>query len=553
MVNTVVMAQKIDSLICRYEPWILILILAAVLLVNSQGIAWGLPGRWNPDELVGVVNLALEGLEKFDQTNFDYPSLPKYFMLFLGRMSDALGYPRFDFFLVCRYFSIFLGGMVVWLAYALVRQMGGSYWSALLAALLTATNSELALNSHFAHNDLYVTFFAGMTLLFSLKYVHSKQKGWLYFAFFAAGLTASSKYNGGLIVLVALLAFFLAEGRQVFRSVLNLFETIFVGAGLSVIGYGVGTPTALTSFSFYVKRLIPALMRHANYNMDPSSVRGYLKQWSVMQATFGFPAYTLFILSMIALAAIGIFLLLKRINFDKDLHSRLLLVLTAILLLDLPILLSINVQSRFFLPMLAPLAAAAALAAELLVKWLEQRNNQKMIMLAFISLAVIIVYSGMRVLSTDLLIKNDSRELAKPFLSTLPSGSSVEYTAYAPNFENEKRFSSFFQYPLFILKYEGQELPKGSGFEYNTGEAGIEDRKPDYLIISSFTYSRFKNKYTCQRHQADCDFFNNLLAGKTNYREMAAFKYELPAYLPKVSLSFINPEIRVYERIMKTK
>jgi hypothetical protein len=157
----------------------------------------------------------------------------------------------------------------------------------------------------------------------------------------------------------------------------------------------------------------------------------------------------------------------------------------------------------------------------------------------------------MRVLSTDLLIKNDSRELAKPFLSTLPSGSTVEYTAYAPNFENEKRFSSFFQYPLFILKYEGQELPKGSGFEYNTGEAGIEDRKPDYLIISSFTYGRFKNEYTCQKHQADCDFFNNLLAGKTNYREIAAFKYELPPYLPKVGLSFINPEIRVYERKVK--
>lgn len=545
------MTQKMDAWISKNESFIIIILLFAVLLVNSQGLAWGLPGRWNPDELVGVVNLALEGLEKFDQNNFDYPSLPKYFMLFLGRMSDALGYPRINFFIASRYFSVFLGGMVVWLSYALVRQMGGNYWSALLAALLTASNSELALNSHFAHNDLYVTFFAGMTLLFSLKYVHSKQKGWLYFAFFAAGLTASSKYNGGLIVLVALLAFFLAEGRQVFRSVLNLFETIFVGAGLSVIGYGVGTPTALTSFSFYIKRLIPALMRHANYNINPSSVRGYLKQWSVMQATFGVPAYTLFILSMVALAAIVIPLLLRRITLEKEFHARLLLVFTAILLLDLPILVSINVQSRFFLPMLAPLAAASAIAAELLVKWLEQRNKQKMIMLAFIGLAVIIVYSGMRVLSTDLLIKNDSRELAKPFLSKLPSGSSVEYTAYAPNFENEKRFSSFFQYPLFFLKYEGQELPKGSGFEYNTGEAGIEDRKPDYLIISSFTYSRFKNEYTCQRHQADCDFFNNLLAGKTNYREMAAFKYELPPYLPKVSLSFINPEIRVYERTVK--
>ena len=88
-------------------------------------------------------------------------------------------------------------------------------WSALLAALLFATNSELALNAHFAHNDLYVTFFVGMTLLFALKYVNTNNKAWLYFSFYAAGLAASSKYNGGGIVIVALFGYLLVEGKPI--------------------------------------------------------------------------------------------------------------------------------------------------------------------------------------------------------------------------------------------------------------------------------------------------------------------------------------------------
>ncbi len=127
------MFEKIENFLQKYEIVILLLLLAAMLLVNSQGLSWGLPGLWNPDEISHVVNLALDGLFKFDQTNLNYPSLPKYFMLTIGRITDALGYSRTTFFIVVRFISVFLGGMLSWLAYVLVRRLGGKRLTAFLS------------------------------------------------------------------------------------------------------------------------------------------------------------------------------------------------------------------------------------------------------------------------------------------------------------------------------------------------------------------------------------------------------------------------------------
>jgi hypothetical protein len=48
----------------------------------------------------------------------------------------------------------------------------------------------------------------------------------------------------------------------------------------------------------------------------------------------------------------------------------------------------------------------------------------------------------------------------------------------------------------------------------------------------------------------ECDFFKKLLAGKVaTYRLLKEFTYSLPPYLPQVSISAVNPEIRIYERV----
>ena len=543
------MIARIENFLGKYESLVLIFLLAAVLFVNSRELSWGLPAYWNPDELATVVEQTLDGNLRFNQTNFDYPSLPKYVMLFIGRVTDSLGYPRSAYFLTARFFSVFLGAMIVWLAYALVRQLGGKRWSALLAAVLVATNNELALNSHFAHNDLYVTFFAGMTILLSMIYLNTHRKIWMYVAFFTAGMTASSKYNGGAILLVVLLAYLMFKGKQTFRDKLSTFETIFTGIGLTVLGYGLGTPTALTSFSFYFKRLLPTLWHHANYDRYPDSVTGLINQWQYMVSFFGTALFILILLALIILIVITFQLLRMKSANDQQRGRLFILLLVGLFLLDLPILISFNVQNRFFLPLLPGLTVVVASSIELLAEKLESKKNGKLYHTIITFMMIVVVFWGaLRVASVILLMKHDARIPAAEFLRTIPEGSSVERTFYAPIFYNADRFSTFIEYPLIFLKFADQQITIDNGLEYNVGEKGVEDRKPDFLVVSSFIYARFANPFICERHQPDCTFFGDLLAGETNYEKIADFRYDLPWYLPDIAINFVNPQIIAFQR-----
>ena len=99
----------------------------------------------------------------------------------------------------------------------------------------------------------------------------------------------------------------------------------------------------------------------------------------------------------------------------------------------------------------------------------------------------------------------------------------------------------------------GEEIgdpPPGKGYKkYNEGEAGLLSRGTDYLVVDNFTYDRFfTTPYYCETNPVECDFFQRLLAGESSYRLIAEFKYELPKFLPQMKISFVNPEIRVYER-----
>jgi hypothetical protein len=93
-------------------------------------------------------------------------------------------------------------------------------------------------------------------------------------------------------------------------------------------------------------------------------------------------------------------------------------------------------------------------------------------------------------------------------------------------------------------------MPTGGKVKYNQGEQGLIEREVDYLVIDTFTYSRFDNNSICKTNPVECDFFKRLLAGDVNtFRLVKEFTYSLPSYLPNVSVLTVNPEIRIYERV----
>ncbi|MEJ2348907.1 MAG: phospholipid carrier-dependent glycosyltransferase [Anaerolineales bacterium] len=535
------------SYLAKYERFIPPVLFLLFIGITAPGISWGTPGVWNPDELVNRVDEALHGGWEFDTTNFDYPSLPKYTMYAVGKVIYGLGYSRSAFIQSARFLTVLLGGLIVLLIYWITRMSGGGIYSAMLAALLTISSSEIARNARFAHNDFYLAFFVVLTVYSLIRYQHSKNRLWLYGAFFEVGLAASSKYNGASILIAPIVLYLASNWDQLTKRSLRILETCFIGLTLSVLGYGFGTPKALTWTAFYIKRVIPALAQHANYEIEPESKLGFLGQWATMNKSLSTPIYALFLISFTWFIFQVIWPYIRK-NGTKCGSGTMKIILLTIIAFDLPILISYNFPSRFFIPLIPLLSILSALFIQEILAQTRIRSLKYVTPVVIAGLIAALSLSFMRVTSILLLFENDARIPASEFLETLPRETSIEYTLYPPNIP-EDQFSSKYNYPIFFKKFPEQSPPKSNLYEFNQGEMGIENRRPDYLVIDSFTYRRFQEEYECALLPVECDFFNRLQSGQTNYQLIKTFNYSLPPYLPQIEVSFLNPEIQIYQRI----
>jgi hypothetical protein len=166
-----------------------------------------------------------------------------------------------------------------------------------------------------------------------------------------------------------------------------------------------------------------------------------------------------------------------------------------------------------------------------------------------VAITLLILYSLARSLSVMLLFFNDARIPASAYIKSLSIGSSLEHTYYPPSLP-AGHFEREHNYPIYFIKVPGDPLPTSKKYEFNAGEVGLDERETDYLVTDSFTYERFGDPYICATMQTECNFFKQLETGRSNhYQLVAEFSYTLPPYLPKINVLFVNPAIRVYERI----
>ena len=141
-----------------------------------------MPALWNPDELVWRVDSALRGDMVFDETepDFNYPSLPKYVMFGIGKVTYGMGYSSSIFIIAARSFSALLGALSGVLIYYLARTIGAGRLISGLAGLLYIASGIAAANGRFAHNDLYLQFFSILCIFFAIKYQFTKIRLWIY-------------------------------------------------------------------------------------------------------------------------------------------------------------------------------------------------------------------------------------------------------------------------------------------------------------------------------------------------------------------------------------
>ena len=546
------MQQRFSSFIIRNEKIIPAVIFLLFLAVSVPGVNWGVPALWNPDEMVWRVDSALRGEIIFDETepDFNYPSLPKYVMFGIGKVVYGMGGTPSDFYISARVFSALLGALAGVLVYYMARTIGADALISALAGLLYVSSGVAAANGRFAHNDLYLQLFSVLCIYFVIKYQFTKSRLWLYGSFFSVGLAASSKFTGGSLLLVPLFVLIFMNWNEVRKDWLKAIEMLLIGGALSFGGYVLGTPKALLWMAYYFKRVIPALQRYPQYGFNSGTPVGLIGQWPVFEDAVGTFAYWVFILCFIWFAVKLVMWKFSKLQMDEKQAQAIMILAATVLLFDLPFMISINYIPRYFIPFVPFLSIMGALFIGEIINLAKSRNWNYVPQVVSILLVVGIGYSMLLLASTALLFMNDARMPASEFVANLPGeGKTIEYTLYPP-IVNKKQFAKAYNYPVFFLKYPTDVVPTGGRYEYNQGEAGLLDRETDYLIIDTLTYGRLYTESVCVTNPVECDFFKRLVAGEIKtFRLMKEFTYTLPSWLPDISLSAVNPEVRIYERV----
>ncbi len=536
----------------RHEKLIPLFLFLLFLMVTIPGVNWGVPALWNPDELVWRVDSALRGELIFDKTepDFNYPSLPKYVMFTVGKIIYGLGYSSSIFFISARLVSALLGALVAVLVYNLSRTIGANKRTSLLAGLLYVSSGIASANARFAHNDLYLQFFSVLCIYSAVKFQLTKAKFWIYASFFTMGLAASSKYTGGSLLLVPLFVLFAMNWNDIKKDWPRSAGTLFTGGMLSFAGYITGTPRAIY-FLTYLTNVIPALQHFALYGKNSGTPIGLYGQWGVFESAVGIFAYYLFMMGFIWFTVKLILQRAGKLPPNGKQSQAVVILIGAVIIFDLPFLVSVNYVMRFFIPFVPFLSILGALFVH--ETYTLAKNKGWRFWPAFITTLIIlgISYSTLRLVSTALLFLNDARIPASAYISSFRGyKKTIEYTLYPPIVSKKQFYGAARNYPIYFIKYPGETVPTGGKVKYNQGEKGLLDRNVNYLVIDSFTYDRLYNDAICMTNPVECDFFKRLLAGEvTTFRLIKEFSYSLPPYLPNLSVLTVNPEIKIYERV----
>jgi hypothetical protein len=546
------MKNRFVTFLVHKESFLQIFLFLLFLAVSIPGVDWGTPNLWNPDEMVWRADMALGGELIFDETepDFNYPSLPKYVMYGIGKITYGMGCGRAEFIIAARAFSALLGAVSGVLIYQIAKTIGANALTAFLAGLLYISSGVAAANGRFAHNDLYLQLFSILTVFFGIKYQQSKARLWLYASFFAVGLAASSKFTGGSMLLVPLFIFILMNWKIFWADWLRSLEILFIGGALSFGGYVIGTPKALLWMAFYFKRVIPALQNYPVYGKDFGGVIGIIGQWATFEEAVGTFCYALFIASFLWFAGKLLASKYGSSAMKENLKDGATILVVTLLIFDLPFMISVNYIPRYFIPFAPFLAVLGALFVKEILEISESKGWKFALPVVNFILGAGILYSILRLTSIALLFVHDARISAGAYMQTLQDKEKiVEYTLYPPNIDRGE-FAAARNYPIYFVKYPGETAPTGGRVIYNQGEQGLLDRDVDYLVIDEFTYSRFKLDSVCNSNPVECDFFRNLLAGNVaSFRLVKTFSYLLPVYLPSASVSAVNPSMQIYERV----
>jgi 4-amino-4-deoxy-L-arabinose transferase-like glycosyltransferase len=465
------------------ESTLIMLILLLSALLRIWGFNYDLPYIYHPDEPSYIaISQHIFQTGDLNPHFFNYPSLFFYvnalayipYYLFgtlmgvfhtpsdiLPPISLAMGVSQAQMptaILLERSVTICFGVGTVGLAYLIGKRIAGRTAVGALAALMVAISPTAVWHSRLVTPDTFVVFFA-LASLFASVLVYQQGKTWQYVvAGICVGLTASSKYNGGLIVLPLILAHFLRYGKAAFKQPKLYLGLLFCGVGfLATTPFAIFDSTKfLTDFRFEAQHYSSG---HAG--MEGNTLKWYL---NYMWSTGG----GLYLIAVIGILY-GFFLRPKATS----------------LLLVFPLVYFAFINSfvvrndRTFLPLMPFLFLLAAwFLVDLFdrLKALRMKSLRGLLLVVFagLALAALTLPASKTLANARLLTTVNSRETARAWMvDNLPSGSKIAIESYAP-FLDPSRF--FVQAFGAMIDHEPEWYIE-QGF--------------DYLVFSQGLYGRF--------------------------------------------------------------
>jgi hypothetical protein len=259
-------------------------IVAAAAALRLWGVTWGLPHAYHPDEGSILIHALGFGTGDLNPHWFRWPSLFMYVVSGMygvyfaagavtGSFKSAADLVRqyvadpTPFWLIGRLASVVLGVSTVWVTHRFTRRSFGEP-AALAAAAFMAVMFLHVRDSHYATPDVAATFLAMVSLLITQRALaHTSPEDLMFSAVFA-GLAASAKYPGGLVIAATLFAWVvLVRGRAASGWTLAGIAAALVG------GFVVGTPFSVLSPSEFARDVLTqfTMVSHAGVAQEAGS------------------------------------------------------------------------------------------------------------------------------------------------------------------------------------------------------------------------------------------------------------------------------------------
>lgn len=198
------------------------LILALGLGLRLAGIAHGQPFIAADEWIVGKGAMHVLTARTWNVTYYYYPTLLTYLLVPIAAVVHVVGNvpltqssvfldrtetlpAEFPIFLAGRLLVALLGVATIVVSFESARRLVGAR-AALVAAAVVAFSGVLVLNSQYLVTDVPAALMAALTLLAAILAWQHRSLRWVLVSALLAGLTASTKYNVGLIVVVTILA-----------------------------------------------------------------------------------------------------------------------------------------------------------------------------------------------------------------------------------------------------------------------------------------------------------------------------------------------------------